>query len=693
MDRLETRPEPDFLIKDLNESQREAVCAPLGNMLIVAGAGTGKTRVLVSRICYLLKVENIPARNILAVTFTNKAADEMRERIARSTSPEVARQLWTSTFHSLCLRLLRAYAPMAGLKPGFTVIDPSNMNSLCSRIMAETHWNGQGLKPSEVASKIASLKEKGLRSDASYECGYAADPQLQPCLRTVYPLYEKICEQENLVDFPELILRTVELLRANPDLRQLQQRRFKEILVDEFQDTNTLQFELIELLSGSLSHVLVVGDDDQSIYGWRGADYHNMRRFLENYAEVRQIKLEQNYRSGQNILDLANRIIKHNSSRLVEKELHGVKGEGEKVTILKCQDQNQEAQYLALSIQYLHQEKGIPLDHIGVLYRFNHQSLLLEQELTQKRIPFCIFGGQKFYEREEIQNAIAYLRLILNSADDSALLRIINVPARKLGKKVLADLKTVVEAQGKSYLQTIADLVAQEQTASKELRTLARKLKPFYELISELKAVRGELSLPDFLKKVLKDTGLLAYYQEIDKKAALKPTDNFRAQNLEELVNNAASFAERSQEERAEAEPEEQDLLLSYISNITLTSTTELNAQGQSFAPTQMVKLMTIHAAKGLEFEAVFIVGFEQSVLPSERAVSREDGLEEERRLAYVAVTRAQDYLFISYCMFRYLFGHLNKTGISLFLKQMGKVYKNLPKEQKPYVFIDHAGY
>lgn len=690
----------DKILEGLNDSQREAVSAPLSNMLIIAGAGTGKTRVLVSRISWLLKKERIEPRRILAVTFTNKAATEMRERIALLVGEEYQRQLWANTFHSICLRLLRAYANAAGLQVGFTVLDTDNQNTLVKRIMKDMNIDTKEIKPSDIVSKIGSLKEKGIRSNEYDKIGRKFGEPNFSVVSSVYAAYERICNQENSVDFSELLLRTVELLENNQEIRELQHRRFKEILVDEFQDTNSIQYKFLTLMAGPQSHVLVVGDDDQSIYGWRGADYTNMKRFLTEFTDVKEVLLALNYRSSQKILDVANTLIELNDDRLMEKVLKGNIGSGENVQILNCADNRSEATKVANIIKDLH-DKGEKYKDMAILYRNNYLSLGFEQRLTSKHIPFVIFGGQKFFERAEILDALAYLRLLINEDDDTAALRIINVPARKIGPKVVADLRAICAERSCSILKAIKllSVYVKDPNAEKTLKTLYKKVEPFFDLIEFLKNQKDVLPLNELVDVMLQHSGLYEFYQAKDAKEGKDDEEHSRYGNLGMLVSNVKEFITSYEENEAEQIDKveetsardsalETDPLLTYLSNITLVSTGELSEDGSDNSSIDAVNMMTMHASKGLEFKYVFLVGFEAGILPSKRAEMSGSvkGLSEERRLAYVGITRAKTELYISYAQARSLFGSQNAAGASLFLRDIVRKYTSAT--EKPYVIV-----
>lgn len=720
MDELDELGNPSVsneILENLNDSQKEAVSAPLSNMLVIAGAGTGKTRVLVSRIAYLIKHYMIEPRNILAVTFTNKAAGEMRERIGLFVGEFLQRQLWASTFHSICLRLLRAYAKQAGLEPNFTVLDTDSQTTLTKRIMKELNIDVKEFKPSEAVSKISKLKEDGIRADDYIKRGRIFGESQYENMCKIYSSYEKICNDENSVDFSELLLRTVELLESNDEIRALQHRRFKEILVDEFQDTNSIQYKFLKLMAGKNSHVMVVGDDDQSIYGWRGADYTNMHKFLKDFDDVHEILLALNYRSSQKILDMANTLIAENSDRLMEKVLKGNIGQGDDVSILNCSNNNCEASTVVQLIAKLH-EAGEKFKDMAILYRNNYLSLGFEQNLSMKHIPFVIYGGQRFFERAEILDTLAYLRLLINENDDTAALRIINVPSRKLGPKVVADLSSIGRERNCSMLQAIRLLEAysKQEGADKALVSLYKKVTPFYNLILQMKEKKANSPLNELVDYVINASGLHEMYALKDAKEGKTGEENSRVSNLGVLVSNVKEFeaSMQAQAEKASSDEEAKDInadnvedsasgetasnvledpLLTYLSNITLVSTSELDEDGSSSTECDAVNMMTIHSSKGLEFKHVFLVGFENTILPSQRSVDigSDKSISEERRLAYVGITRAKEDLYISYAQNRSMFGNIVPTGASQFLRQIVRSYNEVKKEERPFKIIPIA--
>ncbi|MGN0894370.1 MAG: ATP-dependent helicase [Succinivibrio sp.] len=686
------------VIEGLNDSQKDAVCAPLSNMLVIAGAGTGKTRVLVSRIAWLIDHYQVHPRNILAVTFTNKAANEMRERIARYSGSLVVRQLWASTFHSICLRLLRAYSVQAGFKPNFTILDTDSQTALVKRIMKANNITDKELKPSKAVSIISSLKEKGIRAKEFKLKNAEKIDQNHGVISLIYEAYEDICKNENTADFSELLLRTVELLEKDPDIRALQHNRFKEILVDEFQDTNSIQYKFLKLISSKDAHVMVVGDDDQSIYGWRGADYTNMHRFLEDFPDVSKKLLSLNYRSSQKILDMANTLISENKDRLIEKVLKGNNGQGEKVTILNCANSNCECREVAKQIRSLY-DQGVCFSDIAILYRNNYLSLGFEQNLGALKIPYIIYGGQSFFERAEILDTLAYLRLIVNESDDTAALRIINVPARKIGPKVIEDLRSICLERNCSLYQALRllDAYVNGEGDDKNLIALYKKVKDFYQMIESFKDLKNKLKLHEFVRTVIRTSGLEDMYMLKDQKEGKSGEEHSRISNLGVLVSNVKEFVEEAEKtDSNENGILSEDPLLTYLSNTSLTSTSELDEDGSSGSRTaDAVNIMTIHSSKGLEFKHVFLVGFEKNILPSERTLNSfsKQALEEERRLAYVGITRAKQNLTISFAHKRSLFGQMLTSGASDFLITIVETYRLKTPSDRPFTIKTVSSY
>lgn len=686
--------ERDYLLKDLNEAQREAVSAPRGNMLIIAGAGTGKTRVLVSRIAWLVNVEEVPPRCILAMTFTNKAAAEMRQRVGAIMQGTDIRPMWVSTFHSACLRIMRQHSERFGLERGFTVLDAEGQAQLCKRIELDLKIDVKEVKPAKAASAISRLKGQGRRAAEAQAIdtrGQRADAQyFAESVKQIYSRYEAACENENIVDFAEIILRTVETLRRDEDLRGLYNRRFQEILVDEFQDTSPLQYELLELLCGPEGHVWAVGDDDQSIYGWRGADYTNMQRFAKGFPDVKKVALTVNYRSGQNILDAANALIGVNTTRLVNKRLvSSGGGGGESVSIVKYTSPWNEAAGVGEAIEEL-VSSGVKASDIAVLYRNNSLSQAIEAELAQRGISYVVYGGLKFFERAEINDAAAYLRLAVNLRDNTALLRIINVPSRLIGPKVVEQIRSIASERRCPMYEALRLAVqyGTQKGAPSPLKTLAKKAGRFLELMELLKKEMAEAgTLHQRVQAVIEGSGLMDYYMSKDLKEKRGEYDNQHHQNLEELVSVAHHY-EETHPEIGDMPWEES--MLEFISSISLAASTELTEDGTGEAPSGAVNLMTIHAAKGLEFRDVFVIGVENEILPSPYASRKAQGVDEERRLAYVAITRAKKHLWLSYCESRMIFGQHTATGASPFLREIVHSCSGMSRDKRPYEVLNY---
>ncbi len=611
------------ILAGLNPQQIEAVTLPGRSALVLAGAGSGKTRVLTSRIAYLIQNLGTPPHEILAVTFTNKAAKEMATRIS-AMIPVSIRNMWIGTFHGLCNRMLRAHHGDAGLPEAFQIMDSSDQLAMVKRVIRGHNLDEERYPPKELQHFINNQKEQGLRS--------ADVPAYDSFSRTrqeIYSAYESQCNREGAVDFAELLLRSYELLRNNEIIRTHYQQRFRHILIDEFQDTNRLQYLWLKLLSGKDSTVFAVGDDDQSIYAFRGADTGNMREFERDFHIRDIIKLEQNYRSHGNILDAANALIRHNAARL-GKNLWTNDSKGEKLRFYNAPTDLQEAEYIIEEIRELH-NAGIPLNDIALLYRSNAQSRVLEHALFNASMPYRVYGGLRFFERLEIKHALAYLRLIHNPDDDGALLRVINFPARGIGAKSVEAL--------------------QKDAGTGSLWAAAKqKGKKFGDFIRLVEAMRDECNgatLSETVEITIEKSGLKSHYLH-------ERDGEERLENLDELVNAAAVFES------------ENDPLPEFLSHAALEA-----GERQSGEGSDAVQLMTVHSAKGLEFHAVFVSGLEEGLFPHSNSRIEAGGLEEERRLMYVALTRARRRLYLSCAQSRMLHGQTNYNIPSRFLKEI----------------------
>jgi ATP-dependent DNA helicase UvrD/PcrA len=635
------------LLEHLNPEQLAAVTLPNQPALILAGAGSGKTRVLTTRIAWLIQTGNASPGAVLAVTFTNKAAKEMVTRIS-AMLPINTRGMWIGTFHGLCNRFLRAHYRDAGLPQAFQIMDSQDQVAAIKRALKSMNVDEDRFPAREVQYFINDAKEEGLRA-GDVEAG----DELAGRYAEIYAAYDEQCQREGTVDFAELLLRTYELLSRNELLREHYQRRFRHILVDEFQDTNRLQYRWLKLLAAKNSAVFAVGDDDQSIYAFRGANVGNMAQFEKDFRVENVIRLEQNYRSHGHILAAANALIAHNRKRL-GKNLWTAAGAGEPVRVHEAQTDGYEANWVTEEVQSL-QREGLRLSDIAVLYRSNAQSRILEHALFSQGIPYRVYGGMRFFERMEIKHALAYLRLVANPDDDPAFLRVVNFPARGIGARTLEQLQDAARRAGGSLYRAARDA--------------GGKPGAFVQLVDALRSETRGLTLPETVEVMLARSGLVGHYKN-EKDGA------DRIENLNELVNAAAAF---TQEERvvdvpdAEAPPpaqaaEPNDPLTAFLAHAALES-----GENQAAAGLDALQLMTVHSAKGLEFHAVFITGLEEGLFPHEQSIMEEDGLEEERRLMYVAITRARTRLYLAFAQTRLLHGQTRYNVASRFLDEIPK--------------------
>ncbi|HWQ38993.1 MAG TPA: UvrD-helicase domain-containing protein [Burkholderiales bacterium] len=641
------------ILEGLNEQQLEAVTLPNQSALILSGAGSGKTRVLTTRIAWLIQTGQVSPLALMAVTFTNKAAREMLTRVS-AMLPINTRGMWVGTFHGLCNRLLRAHHRDAGLPQSFQILDSADQLSMIKRVIKALGMDDEKYPPKQAQYFINASKEKGLRASRVE----AAD-DFSRRLSEVYAAYDAQCNREGVVDFAELLLRCFELLQANEPLRAHYQERFKHILVDEFQDTNRLQYLWLRLIAGRSNAVFAVGDDDQSIYAFRGARSDNMLDFERDFGVRKVIKLEQNYRSHGNILDAANALISHNRLRL-GKNLWTAQGKGEPLQLFEAATDSEEAAYILEEVCRLRGE-GVALSDIALLYRSNAQSRMLEHALFSAGIPYRVYGGLRFFERQEIKHALAYLRLIASPADDGAFLRVVNFPARGIGNRTLEQLQAAAEQAGSTLWQAALT----SAPAGKPGAALAA----FLHSIEDMRRATLDLPLPEVIEHVLEASGLMAHYRAERDGAE-------RVANLEELVNAGAAFtaeeglAGRSAEgEKAltvSAEEASPDPLQAFLTHAALEA-----GEHQAAAGADALQLMTVHSAKGLEFHAVFISGLEEGLFPHENSLHEEGGLEEERRLMYVAITRARRRLYLTYAQTRLLHGQTRYNISSRFLDEI----------------------
>ncbi|ASK27664.1 UvrD-helicase domain-containing protein [Neisseria chenwenguii] len=635
---------PSALLQGLNPEQLAAVTWPPQSALVLAGAGSGKTRVLTTRIAWLLQTQQAGVHSIMAVTFTNKAAKEMQMRLGAMV-PVNVRAMWLGTFHGLCHRFLRLHHRDAGLSSAFQILDSGDQLALVKRMLKALNIAEEIIAPRSLQGFINAQKENGLRASALH----APDPHTHRMIEC-YAEYDKICQREGVVDFAELMLRSYELLQSNETLRLHYQNRFNHILVDEFQDTNKLQYAWLKLMAGDSAAVFAVGDDDQSIYRFRGAHVGNMTALMREFQIEAPIKLEQNYRSVGNILAAANAVIENNDERL-GKNLRTDAEAGEKIRFLSAPSDFDEAQFVIDEAKSL-QREGWPLNETAVLYRSNAQSRVIEQALFRAGVPYKIYGGLRFYERQEIKHALAYLRLAVNPDDDNAFLRVINVPPRGIGARTVENLQTASGEQGVSLWQAACNAGAK-----------ATKVAAFVRLIESFRNQIGQLNLAEIMVGIVKDSGLIEFYQ------TQKGDNQDRLDNLDELINAAVEF--KPEESNFEILPENAAAdpafpVLAFLSNAALESGENQAGEGE-----EAVQLMTVHASKGLEFNAVFLTGMEEGRFPSEMSLAERGGLEEERRLMYVAITRARKRLYITMAQQRMLHGQTQFGIVSRFVEEI----------------------
>jgi DNA helicase-2/ATP-dependent DNA helicase PcrA len=636
------------LLDGLNDKQREAVAAPAQNMLVLAGAGSGKTRVLVHRIAWLVKVEQVSPHSILAVTFTNKAAAEMRARVEQTIGGGI-HGMWIGTFHGLAHRLLRMHFQEAKLPQTFQVLDSDDQLRMVKRVIRALNLDEKRWPAKQAQWYINGKKDEGLRPQ-HIECDY---DQTEQTFRDIYQNYQQTCDRSGLVDFAELLLRAHELWLNNPVLLNHYQQRFGRILVDEFQDTNAIQYAWLNILGQQHGNVMIVGDDDQSIYGWRGAKIENIQRFLNDFDDAKTIRLEQNYRSTSNILNAANELIANNGNRL-GKELWTEDSEGEKVSIYAAFNELDEARFIAGKIEQWQEApkaENHSLDDIAILYRSNAQSRVLEEALRIAHIPYRIYGGQRFFERQEIKDALAYMRLIANRNDDAAFERVVNKPTRGIGEQSLSLMRDAAKNLEIPLWQVCKMLLSEQAFTGRGIKAVSN----FLALIDQLEDDSCQLDLDQQVNFVIQHSGLKAMYEaEKGEKSAS------RIENLNELVTACQTFT---------VEPELEEELTPLNAFLTHAALEAGDAQADEYE--SAVQLMTMHSAKGLEFPLVFIAGLEEGMFPSQQSAEEHGRLEEERRLCYVGMTRAMQKLYLCHAETRRLYGQQKYHRPSRFLKEL----------------------
>lgn len=628
------------LINGLNDKQKEAVLATDGPCLVIAGAGSGKTKVLTHKIAYDIE-SGIKPWNILAITFTNKAANEMKERIEKLIG-DAAKDLWMGTFHSICVRILRRYIDRIGYKTDFVIFDTSDQKTLIKECLKTLKVDDKIFTDRGVLSEISNGKNEMLEPKA-YGVKYAGDFR-KKTIAEIYELYQRRLRENNAIDFDDIINFTIKILSENPDVLDYYTEKFKYILVDEYQDTNKAQFTLVSLLASKYGNVTAVGDNDQGIYSFRGADISNILNFERDFPGTRIIKLEQNYRCTGNILKAANAVIKHNENKY-DKKLWTENEEGHLPCIYCGEDEYDEGRYIVEQINHLKTEEYYKNSDFTILYRMNAQSRAIEDILMREGIPYKVIGGLKFYERKEIKDIIAYLRLIHNSADNLSLKRIINEPKRGIGKTSIEQIQEISDKTGNSMYEIIRN--AQEYGLTRAFSNS----RDFIEQIEYLKSKKDELKISDLIKETLNKTG---YTKALENENSVEAET--RIENLEEFLTVAIEFEEESAD----------NTLAEFLENITLSSDIDgMEDQDNS------ITLMTLHSAKGLEFPVVFLVGMEEGIFPGYKTIGEPQALEEERRLFYVGITRAKQYLYLTCAKHRTIFGSTSYNQVSRFVKEI----------------------
>jgi len=631
------------LIKGMNPRQAEAVLATEGPLLIMAGAGSGKTRVLTHRMAYLLEEKSVNPWNILAITFTNKAAKEMKERVIRLVGP-VGNDMWVSTFHSMCVRILRRESEQIGYSRSFTICDQSETETLMKRIIREKNLDPKKFDHRMILGRISQAKNE-LQSPKAFSefAGGYIDNIIYEC----YKVYQKALENSQSMDFDDLIMLTVKLFTDQPETLSYYQNKFHYIHVDEYQDTNYAQYQLVQLLASKFKNICVVGDADQSIYGWRGADMENILNFEKDYPNAKVVLLEQNYRSTKKILRAANDVIQNNVNRK-EKELWTDNPEGENISYYRGQSEHDEARFVISKMQQEVRENNRQYGDFAVLYRTNAQSRVVEENLLKSNIPYKMVGGRKFYDRKEIKDILAYLRLVVNPADDMSFGRIVNVPKRGVGGSSVEKLRAFADMHDITLLQAAHD-VALSAVSGKA----AKELKNFATMMENLQKMQEFLSITELVEELLKQS---TYLDALESEKTLE--SEARIENIKELLSVTQEF------EKTEAENKD---LTTFLTDLALVSDLDQIEE----EPQSEVTLMTMHAAKGLEFPVVFIVGMEDGIFPSSRAFMDENQMEEERRLAYVGITRAEKKLFLTNAYSRMLYGRTMSNMPSRFLEEL----------------------
>ena len=629
------------ILKGLNDKQYEAVVNTEGPCLVIAGAGSGKTKVLTHKIAYLISEKNVKPYNILAITFTNKAASEMKQRVEKIVG-DVAQEMWMGTFHSICVRILRRFIDRIGFDTSFLIFDTSDQKTVVKECLKALNIDDKTFSDRSVLSEISNAKNEMLTPKA-YQAKYSGEFRKEK-IGQVYELYQKRLRENNAIDFDDIINYTIDILSENPDVLQYYTEKFKYVLVDEYQDTNKAQFTLVTILASRYGNITVVGDNDQGIYSFRGADISNILNFEKDFPGTKIIKLEQNYRCTGNILKAANAVIKHNENKY-EKKLWTENEEGSLPCLYQAEDEYDEANYVVKQIEHLKTEEYLKPKDFVILYRMNAQSRAIEDILRRENIPYKIVGGLKFYERKEIKDTIAYLRLIHNTSDNLSLKRIINEPKRGIGKTSLDKIQEISDRTGTSMYEII------KHAEEFDLNRVKANAEEFINLIEELRLKKQELSISELLKELLNKSG---YTRALELENTVEAET--RMQNLEEFLTVAIEFEEESAD----------NTLPEFLESITLSSDVD-EMQDED----NTVTLMTLHSAKGLEFPVVFLVGMEEGIFPGYKSIGEPKELEEERRLFYVGITRAKQFLHLTCAKHRTIFGSTSYNAVSRFIKEI----------------------
>lgn len=634
----------------MNEQQRQAVLTTEGPLLVMAGAGSGKTRVLTHRIAYLIEEQGVLPWKILAITFTNKAAREMQERLTKLLGPS-ASDIWVSTFHALCVRILRRNIDKLGYNTAFTIADPGEQRTLMKRIFKEMNLDPKKFEPRNFLSAISNAKN-ALETPAAYQAKYQ-DPY-RKLVGEAYGRYQKELEANQTLDFDDLIMKTIELFKTEPATLAYYQDKFNYIHVDEYQDTNDAQYQLVHQLAAKYENLCVVGDADQSIYGWRGANMNNILNFEKDYPTAQTIMLEQNYRSTQTILDAANQVIANNVNRK-DKKLWTQNGQGDKISYYRAQSEHDEAYYVVKQIEKQRQAHGYAYGDFAILYRTNAQSRLIEETFMKSSIPYTMVGGHKFYDRMEIRDLLGYLTLVANPDDSLSFERVVNVPKRGIGATSLNKLRQFAADMGWSLMKAAENVELANQISP----SVKKKLTGFAEEMRQLQTQAANLTLTELTDAILTQTGYRASLQAVANKDLQAQT---RLENLEEFKSVTQEFDQKHGDEVTTT----QEQLTQFLTDLALVS-----PQDELEDQTNTVTLMTLHAAKGLEFPVVFLIGMEEGIFPLARAKENPEEAEEERRLAYVGITRAKQKLYLTNANSRVLYGRIQRNPASEFVTEI----------------------